>query len=317
VKEAALMTAPSNSPDPQLPSHLRHFTNRDEAIAAFDALWHSGQPPFLAFDGLSGNGKSTLIDFLIETRCKPQQITHALIDFEGDAGLPLRTDWRALLLELATQLRLHHHPAYVTAYEQAEARFQSIKQSLQIDIRQYSGEGGQISQSPITANLDTSATLRQADEQARHQTASGVLDALEQTCTARLIALFFDTCELLEQASDKAFSGWLWQWLKTATDRLSSLRVIVAGRNRLTGVPHRHREQRNLAPFSAEDSDRLLASLGVADPTWRAAVFNRLAYGHPLITEMAGNLWQEALQAGLPIALEEIPALSGYEAAVE
>jgi len=312
------MTAQSNSANSQLPFRLQHFTDRDGAIAAFDALWDAGRssPHFLAFDGISGVGKSTLVDFLIETRCKPRQMAYALIDFEGDTGLPLRTDWRSLLLELATQLHLHRHPAYVTVSKEAEAWFESVKQSLRVTITQSAGEGGQISQSPITANLDVAVALRKADERARHQTAGGLLDALEQTYYSADIALFFDTCELLEQAGDKAFSGWLWQWLKTATDRLPGLRVIAAGRNRLTGIPRRNREQRDLGPFSAEDSDRLLTSLGVTDAAWRSAVFQRLAYGHPLITEMAGNLWQDALKSGLPIAIEDIPALSGHEEAV-
>ena len=177
------MTAQSNSANSQLPFRLQHFTDRDGAIAAFDALWDAGRslPHFLAFDGLSGVGKSTLVDFLIETRCKPQQMPHALIDFEGDTGLPLRTEWRSLLLELATQLDLHHHPAYVTAFEKAEGRFRPIKQSLQVNITQGAVEGGQISQSPITANLDVAVALRQADKRARRQTAGGLLDALEQT----------------------------------------------------------------------------------------------------------------------------------------
>ena len=65
------MTAPSTSPDAGLPERLRHFTNREQALAAFDGLWPGGGTWVLAFHGLSGNGKSTLIDYLIETRAKP------------------------------------------------------------------------------------------------------------------------------------------------------------------------------------------------------------------------------------------------------
>jgi hypothetical protein len=40
---------------------LAHFTDREQQIAAFDYLWDRAAPWVLVFDGMAGNGKSTLV----------------------------------------------------------------------------------------------------------------------------------------------------------------------------------------------------------------------------------------------------------------
>ena len=59
---------------------LAYFTDREAQIDAYDRLWKSKAPWILAFDGLSGNGKSTLLDWLIANRCQPAGTPHALLD---------------------------------------------------------------------------------------------------------------------------------------------------------------------------------------------------------------------------------------------
>lgn len=54
---------------------IEHFQDRDEAKAAFDGLWTGNRTWVLAFDGFSGHGKSTLIEWLIANRCQPQDIS--------------------------------------------------------------------------------------------------------------------------------------------------------------------------------------------------------------------------------------------------
>jgi tetratricopeptide (TPR) repeat protein len=79
----------------------------------------------------------------------------------------------------------------------------------------------------------------------------------------------------------------------------------------------RHGRQRELEALSAEDSDQLLRRMGIDDPAWRAAVYDRLANGHPLLTEMAGELWKAAKEAGDPLPAGDIPHLAGHERAVD
>ncbi|MCK6628370.1 MAG: tetratricopeptide repeat protein [Anaerolineae bacterium] len=300
----------------ELPDHLRHFTDRSEALAAFDALWSNAGPWVLAFDGLSGNGKTTLLDFIIETRCKPRPILYAILDFEGSRGLTLRTNWNALLETLASQWGLAEHQAYRVGSQAARSRFEAIRRSLQVQIDQ-KAEQGQITASPITIDATQNEALRLADEQARAETAAALLQAAAEVFSNRPLALFLDTYELLAGAADKAYGGWLWAWLGQAAARLAGLRVIVGSREPLTGLGRRERRQETLPVFEAADSDRLLTSLGVTDPAWRAAVFERLAGGHPLLTEMAADLWRTAQASGLPLPVAAIPSLAGQEQAVE
>ncbi|MCI5222344.1 MAG: hypothetical protein D3924_06650, partial [Candidatus Electrothrix sp. AR4] len=68
-------------------SRLTHFTDRKGQIAAFDALWDDGSPWLLVLSGMSGNGKSMLIDWLIEKRCRPQKIAFSKMDMGLSGGL--------------------------------------------------------------------------------------------------------------------------------------------------------------------------------------------------------------------------------------
>lgn len=69
-----------------------------------------------------------------------------------------------------------------------------------------------------------------------------------------------------------------------------------------------------LEPLERPDSDGLLAALGVPDPAFQQAVFERLAHGHPLITRMAGQAWLAAPK-GIPAA--RIPEFSAPQPAIE
>ncbi|MBN1991391.1 MAG: hypothetical protein JW953_01715 [Anaerolineae bacterium] len=313
------MTAPSTLPD-DLPFRLRHFTNRQSALAAFDALWPGDGTWTLAFDGLSGNGKSTLIDFLIETRCKPSAWPWAILDFEGSRGFAFRADWLALLDALAEQWHLSQHPAYCGPRQSAWEQYQAAQRVVQIQIQQQAERRGRIEASPITIDAGPahSQALRQANAQARAAAAAALLNAAASVYANQPLALFMDTYELMAEGSDKEYEGWLWAWLSAAAGRLPGLRVIVGSRRPLTGLNQRDRRQEELPEFDRPHSDELLQKLGVDDPAWRAAVFDRLALGHPLLTEMAANLWDEARRSGQPLpAAANIPRLAGQETAVD
>jgi hypothetical protein len=64
-----------------LPPYLQHFTDRQDQIRAFDALWPGDGRWILAYSGVSGNGKSTLANWLIEERCKPNNVRWEKVDY--------------------------------------------------------------------------------------------------------------------------------------------------------------------------------------------------------------------------------------------
>ncbi len=85
---------------------LAHFQDREEAIAAFDHLWHTPTPWILAFTGFSGYGKSTLLDWFEAKRCQPQKIPYALIGV-GEYAAEIRQALHALLESPTGNLRRH------------------------------------------------------------------------------------------------------------------------------------------------------------------------------------------------------------------
>jgi len=102
-----------------LPPYLEHFTDRQDQIAAFNSLWPGDGRWILAFSGQSGNGKSTLINWLIETECKPGGIVWQKVDFYTSPPLEAVP---CALAELAG-------PEAVTCFEQAAARAPTPRRS--------------------------------------------------------------------------------------------------------------------------------------------------------------------------------------------
>ena len=268
------MTAPSRSSEIELPRRLRHFTDRKAALDAFDALWPGDGTWVLAFDGISGNGKTTLIDYLIWTRCQPNDRPWAVLDFEGARGM------------------------YTRGRDAARAEYEKVRRTLQIQIEQKADQGGQIENSPLTVDATQSEAERHANQRARHATATALQEAAIDVHAQQPIILFLDTYELLARAADKEYAGWLWSWLSNAATRLPRLRVIVGSRDKLEGLTQRERRQEPLEVFDRADSEELLHKLDVDNPAWQSAVFERLAGGHPLLTEMAADLWQAAQKSG-------------------
>lgn len=56
---------------------LSHFQDRETAIELFDAFWESESPWILAFNGVSGQGKSTLLEWLEVKRCVAGSMRYA------------------------------------------------------------------------------------------------------------------------------------------------------------------------------------------------------------------------------------------------
>ncbi|MDA2937567.1 hypothetical protein MYX75_04805, partial [Acidobacteria bacterium AH-259-A15] len=291
-----------------LPPHLRHFTDREPQVAAFDELWSRDEPWILAFDGLSGNGKSTLIDYLIETRCKPKSTPYGLLNFEQER---LRRSPKALmdsLLEgpgLAASLDKGSVKEYRSRREGIFA--DRDRRQLEINAQQIQTS---VEESRQEMKLELAKAIRELDRQARERATDAWLDCIEGLGN-REVVFFLDTYELFETSSDPEDVSWLWQEvLGRCRGRLPGLRVVVGSRNRLR-FPERGARELAVTEFSRKDSDSLLSALGVNDGSYRAVVYDRLAKGHALITKMAAEAWTEGSSAA------DVPNLTDREEAVE
>ncbi|MBI1880264.1 MAG: tetratricopeptide repeat protein, partial [Chloroflexi bacterium] len=299
-----------------LPPDLGHFTNRHEQLAAFEQLWPAGGP-ILAFEGMSGSGKSTLIRVLIAAYCQPQQMPYTYIDFDDPGGAQFRQSAEdlcsALVLSYTLQLPPFVHEDFKTRRNQALVRLAQRKAEINVTQSTTASHSGEISHSGQTAQLNLAETMLIFEREARAEIGQAALDAFG-SYAERPCLIFLDTFERLMEDADAHHRDWLWGWLTQAIQRYPRLRLVIGGRQPLRLARSQGREL-NLPDLSAADSDVLLAYLGVTDPAWRRAIYERLAGGHPLATEMAGDLWRESAQSPLPIS--DIPRLAGHEKAID
>ena len=160
--------------------------------------------------------------------------------------------------------------------------------------------------------MDISKLLQHADRHARTCLTDEFLDLL-CAVPGRLV-LFLDTYEMLQQAGDPDTIGWLWGGLLVRThQRCAGLRVIVGSREKLDLAHDLLALSEQVQAFSPKDCDAFLRNCGLSDAALRDAIY-ALTRGHPLLTNMAVELWRQGQETGRPVSQQEIR--EGLEARV-
>ena len=285
---------------------LTHFTDRREQIDAFDRLWQRDLPWALLFTGMSGNGKSTLIDWLMAHKCR--DLRPVKIDLYS--GL----DQAAILERLAELLpgpaaRRYRQAgrALSEGYYQARQDLLKAAAARPLTAIQTAQDHSQISQASIQINTglaEAQAALRAGYHQ---QLTARWLAELPQLPAERAV-IFLDTYERAEESNPKEELAWLWQLLESIHIVNPHVRVIVGSRHDLAHQPaHAWRQRYKLDSFSRPDSDRFLNSWSENElPADLAAAIFGLARGHPLLTEMAAEIWRDGRLAGRPLTPAEL-----------
>lgn len=288
-----------------LPDYLEGFTDREPQIAAFDALWENDTRWVLAFSGVSGIGKSLLLDYLVETRCKPRKVRYHKIDFDGVVALEDIPFAFGRILPRDAQTRFEQDASRLRGeYEEA---IRELNRSVpdQVTLVQKAEGGGSIGASPATIDVQYAERRRDLSLLFFTQLSRAAVEcanALED-----VPALFIlDTYEKFADNNSEEIVGRVWHFLLQAAERAENLRVLVAGREQL---PYRPLAQitrdEPLSDFDATTSDTFLKQRGVNDPILRHAAFD-LANGHPLTTRMFAEAYHEAQKAARPISLAEL-----------
>ena len=101
-------------------NNLAHFQDRETAIAAFDHLWEASTPWILAFTGLSGQGKSTFLDWLEAKRCQANNLPYALIGI-GEYAAQIRGALDGMLDLSTSNLRRHLPHESLRSYREKRA----------------------------------------------------------------------------------------------------------------------------------------------------------------------------------------------------
>ncbi len=287
---------------------LKHFQDRESAIAAFDALWQSDHAWLLTFDGFSGLGKSTLINWLVVNRCQRDSIPYSLLSFEFEL------DYKALLDGMLSGFQRHVGPQnYQKWRDKREEILTDRDRKVQSVVINQTQVGG--SENEQGVDLALAEREREVDRQTRERLADAWLDCLIGLTGPRQV-IFLDTFERYQDTAGERDLGWLWTTLHRACQALPGLRVVVGSREPVR-KPERAGPGVPLEPFSPGDSDSLLISLGVTDPEFRKAVYDRLAQGHPLVTRYTAEAWREAQTSRKPLAAAQVPDVADLESAVE
>ncbi len=287
-----------------LPDHLRHFTDRDEQLAAFDALWDDARWA-LTFSGVSGAGKSHLIEYLIETRCKPRALKFVKVDF--DAGPEIDAVPVALASLVSGEGRADFEQAAQKIYQEHQAAMLELAKQTprQVTLEQRAEGGGQIQGSPATIDVQYLERRRDLTITLRDRITIAALDAIHAEDTPAAV-LFLDTYEKFADNNEEKFVAWLWSFLAQATEKMRGLRVVVAGREQLPYAPIKSSTRVSpLSDFDPPMCDRFLGAWGIDDAALRHAAF-QIWRGHALTTRMFAEAYDDARKARRPITLAEL-----------
>ncbi len=298
---------------------LRYFTDRDTQKKAFAALWQDGSLPIVVFTGLSGTGKSTLIDWLIVHQCQAQNRGWVKIDLFTDFERP------TFLASLAKLLTADAQKRYKEAATIARQNYKTQKQLLlqahasrPISATQEAKDHGQIHGAEINIYTGDEKALSALSKIYGDQLTVAFEDEFVDLPTTETV-LFLDTYERAQERSSAKQVTWLWQLLLACCEAAPNLRIVVGSRVDLNfDVAQSWRTRSRLDAFSPEDAATFLQaySQGKMDVALIEAIFT-LTQGHPMLTEMGGQLWQEGIDAGKPLTLAELQTGLAHRSAEE
>jgi len=139
-------------------AHPKHFTDREAALAAYDALWQGGTTQrVLNIEGLSGNGKSTLLWFIEEHHDKSGRPRLRLsLD-----NATLTGETHALLDRLADAWEWELPPGALDPYRAEASRWdeeeRAMRRAAPITITQDASGGGRIENAPVSVSTEIRA----------------------------------------------------------------------------------------------------------------------------------------------------------------
>ncbi|MCB9116336.1 MAG: tetratricopeptide repeat protein [Caldilineaceae bacterium] len=286
-----------------------HFTDREDALAAYDALWQpGGSQRVLNIEGMSGNGKSTLLWFLDNHHPRPAARLHLRLDMESAS---VRQGDYELLDALAHQCRPCLDAGALAAYaarkDVALAQAQAIRAApAEARIEQHVADGSSVAASPNSITFEVATRLADLRRQARTDLLWELCDALAGLAALEM-TLFVDSYEYVRHGADAEFRAWFEeQVLEALLQTLPHLRVVVAGREELPFRADRH-QRATLRLWTAGESDRFLQSYAIDDPSLLAAIYAH-CQGHPLLTNLAREVWSAGADVGRPLTPDELRA---------
>jgi tetratricopeptide (TPR) repeat protein len=270
------------------------FTDRANAIAAFQQFAMSPSGGALSFWGMAGQGKSSLLVQLMTL--VPNPAATILVDLNHYFG-PNFTEPTA---ETASQI-VHRvgnfiiensHGRFRSRYLRArfETHLRRIDQrakNMRADVRLSAESGGSIANSNVHVHMQPglAATYQ--------ETYAGLLMTLRRYVppSRRTMYIFFDSSERMQVFDSSVEPGatpenWFFrEFLPTLIALVPEARVVISGRDRIARTSLVLQEY-EISSWTEEDTGTFLAASGISDKETVQAI-HQLCRGVPIWTSMA------------------------------
>ncbi|MCE7944330.1 MAG: hypothetical protein DYG95_22350, partial [Chlorobi bacterium CHB1] len=272
---------------------IKNFTNRERQVQAFDRLWDTPQPWVFFLHGLSGNGKSTFMRYVIATRCAPQKLAYTQLYLDSPEAAMNRF---AMAATLAGGWRANLPAKLFDRFEQQRREILTELQNQRANLRItqiIKAEAG-----ATVSNVAQDAVMRQAHEMDKiaHSRLADAFVDLARALPARAV-VFLDGYEALQRTGDRGLSGWLWNMLERCHKLCPGLRAVVGCQDPPQLPLDFGVADDDLHPFKLRDTQQLFDNLGIKTPGLAQAV-QEFTRGHALLVAMAA---QEALAGSLSL----------------
>ncbi len=273
---------------------IKYFTDRERQVQAFDRLWHNPSPWVLFLYGMSGNGKSTFMRYVIATRCRPQKLAYTQLYLDSPEAA---TDRFVMAATLAEGLREHLPAKIFDRFEQQRNEILAGLQNQRANLRSTQIVKAEAGATIRDVQQDAVVRLaRELDETAYRRLANAFVE-LAGALPERVV-FFLDGYEALQRTGDRGLSGWLWNVLERCQKHCPGLRVVVGCQDAPQLPIDYGVVDDDLAPFQCSDTQQLFRNLQISVPQLAEAV-HKFTQGHPLLVAMAA---QEALAGHLTLA---------------
>lgn len=240
-----------------MPRNLSHFQDRHTAIRSFDSLWLDDTPWILSFHGVSGQGKSTLLDWLEVNRCIPNSMRYAYLSI-GDHI----SDEATFLARIIETNSSQFSNSDIARFLQVRMRIMNELNQRKIQISQsQTSENSPESRQSMSANL--AEAIREMDKQALKEVIEHWLVCMRTVPSRDQFILLLDNYDVNQDRASLDEIRVIWNTLERARQILPNFRVILASREEIRHVEFieslkRGLGKEGLADLSSEDSRALL-----------------------------------------------------------
>ena len=282
----------STEPDP-----LDHFTDRKEELAAFERLWQPGSRRVLCLSGISGIGKTTLLEYL-RLRHRPRR-PWALVDLSEDSlqiGYLFLTKVAGQFRNMFPYLAWDRFDAAKDKVSSRQPPTSSVqKNENTTQTIQKASWWGRIVGSPpsvVVGGAVESAVARRElvyEVASRQELWQALCEVLKE---APPFCIMVDTVEVVAHAQTPFWAWFVKDFVIELEQGVPEARLVVAGRERFPSDFPAIKVK--IEPWDQDESKQFLTKRGV-DPGL-AGVIIQNCQGNPWVATRAANFLQDSDQ---------------------